>query len=79
MQREVQAGGLRCSEDMNHFPDVTSRITHSEKQKLVKLPQPQGKILPLMEINATGAEKTGLSEGNEVRNVLGRYDISHTC
>lgn len=42
--REVQTRGLGSSGDVNHSLDVANRIIHSEKQKLVKLPQSQGKI-----------------------------------
>lgn len=73
--------GLRGSELFPWCP--TNRIIHLEKQKLVKLPQAPGKIPSLSDGDKwngrRGAEERGLVEGNEVRNILGGDDISHTC
>lgn len=44
MPSKVQTCGLGSSGEVNHSLDVTNRIIHLKKQKLVKLPQSQGKI-----------------------------------
>lgn len=67
--------------DVHPPPDVTNRTIHSEKKRSLSscCNHKEKSCLSLMEINETGPGKTELSEWNEVRNILGRYDVSHTC
>lgn len=81
MLREVPTLGWGLLGDVHHPPDVTNRMIHSETHRsLSSCHNHKEKFcLSPMERNETGAEKTELSEGDEVRNILGRYNISHTC